>query len=231
MDSILNLLNADIRFAEALNACMHCGICTAVCPAAEFYEYDPRAIVATLQEGVEEKIKSLIESDLIWYCGQCMSCKTRCPRGNCPGQLISVLRKVSQQTGAFVKSRKGRQQLLIKRTIGENIIRSGYCITPGLMNPENHPEQGPVWQWIYENPDEAYAVVGANFDGDGPGTLRRISELALAELNQIFMNTGGLELFGQIEFFSGQRALDSGFIDKDDNADMVAYLNHIENEF
>ena len=171
-------LKNDVRLEEGLQACMNCGICTAVCPAAEFYEYDPRSIAVTVQSGNVEKISSLLESDTIWYCGQCMSCKSRCPRNNCPGLIISVLRKLSQETGAFTQSRMGRQQYLIMKTIGANILKYGYCVHPTTLVPETHPEQGPVWKWIYENMQDVYAVVGANLDGDGPGAMRKISQLS-----------------------------------------------------
>jgi len=129
MAKLYDLLLTDVRFREGLTACMNCGICTAICPAAEFYTYDPRQICNTVQTRDEEKIEALLKSDTIWYCGQCMSCKTRCPRGNVPALVISVLRKLSQELGYFTESEKGRQQYAIKRTIGENITTIGYCVT------------------------------------------------------------------------------------------------------
>ena len=39
----------DYRLREGLNACINCGTCTAICPAAEFYRYDPRRIVDIVQ--------------------------------------------------------------------------------------------------------------------------------------------------------------------------------------
>src|SRR5512140_3294713 len=109
MEKLYDLLLKDIRFVEGLNACMNCGVCTAICPAAEFYNYDPRKIVDDVQERNNETIEELLKSDTIWYCGECMSCKTRCPRGNAPGLLIIALRSLSQELGCFVESEKGRQ--------------------------------------------------------------------------------------------------------------------------
>ena len=51
MSEILNKLREDIHFIEGMNSCMNCGVCTAICPAAEFYNYDPRVIVETVQRG------------------------------------------------------------------------------------------------------------------------------------------------------------------------------------
>ncbi len=228
--SILKLLQKDVRYKEGINACMNCGICTAICPAAEFYDYDPRGIVTVMQSGNEERIKELLESDTIWLCGQCMSCKTRCPRGNCPGLIISVLRKVSQKTGAFIKSKMGRQQYLIEQNIGRNILKSGYCTHPSVILPEQHPEQGTVWKWIFANRDEVYESVGANLDKEGPGAMRKISKEVLYELTSIFRVTGGLDFFKQIGQFSMHKARELGFSGNKDDVDMISYLKYLENE-
>ena len=63
----------DYRFKEGFHNCINCGTCTAVCPAAEFYRYDPRRIVDTVQTRDDAKIEELLKSDTIWYCGECMS--------------------------------------------------------------------------------------------------------------------------------------------------------------
>jgi len=96
MENYYELLEQDIRFEEGLKACMNCGVCTAICPAAEFYNYDPRQIVDTVQSADNAEMEKLLKSDAIWYCGECMSCKTRCPRGNAPGLVIMALRALSQ---------------------------------------------------------------------------------------------------------------------------------------
>jgi heterodisulfide reductase subunit C len=204
---------------------MNCGICTAICPAAEFYDYDPRILVSTVQSKDEQKIEGLLKSDMIWYCGECMSCKTRCPRGNTPGLVIMALRSLSQNFGFFVESEKGRQQLVIKRVVGENIVYKGYCILPENLAPALHPELGPVGEWIYENREEVYRRVGANYNGEGEGALRKIPRDAMAEIYQIFEITGGFERFDKIEHFSKEKALKMGFTDPDE--DYQEYINHI----
>ena len=66
MDNHYDLLLQDIRFEEGLNACMNCGVCTAICPAAEFYNYDPRKIVDIVQTKNNEQIVELLKSEEIW---------------------------------------------------------------------------------------------------------------------------------------------------------------------
>lgn len=194
MGVLLDYISRDGRFKEALKACMNCGVCTAICPAAEFYDYDPRRICDAVQRGDEEEIERLLKSDTIWFCGQCLSCKTRCPRGNVPGELILILRKASQELGYFRESAMGRQQEFLMDTIGKNILEIGYCVHPDRIDPELHPEQGPVWEWYRRHIAEIAPKLGANYHGKGPGALREIDPADLEEVRRIFEVTGGLGL-------------------------------------
>ncbi|MFO7669699.1 MAG: 4Fe-4S dicluster domain-containing protein [Bacteroidales bacterium] len=223
-------LKNDVRLSEGLHACMNCGICTAVCPAAEYFEYDPRTIAITVQSGNEEQIASLLESETIWYCGQCMSCKPRCPRNNCPGLIISVLRKISQESGAFTRSRMGRQQYIIQKTVGENIFRFGYCVHPTTVVPELHPEQGPVWNWVYDNMNSVYATAGGNLDGENEGAMRKIEDQDLKEIDRIFRISGGLDLHQKVEEFSKQKAIELGMVHNNGEADMDHYMAYLLND-
>jgi heterodisulfide reductase subunit C1 len=206
MEDLYSQLSKDIRFIEGLNACMNCGVCTAICPAAEFYNYDPRKIVDMVQTKDNNEIEELLKSEEIWYCGECMSCKTRCPRGNAPGLIIMALRGLSQDLGYFTESEKGRQQLAIKRTVGDWILSTGYCVYLDGISMAMHPEQGPVWGWVQDNKGELLARLGGNYKGDGPGILRKIPDETLAELHRIFEVTGGLDRYEKIENFSRQKA-------------------------
>ena len=225
MEKLYDLLLEDIRFVEGLNACMNCGVCTAICPAAEFYNYDPRQIIDTVQTKDDTKITELLKSETIWYCGECMSCKTRCPRGNAPGLVIMALRSLSQDLGFFTESEKGRQQLALKRTVGHWMITYGYCLYLEGVGTSMHPEQGPVWDWIQDNWKDVFKRMGANYQGDGPGILRRIPEEAMEEIREIFRITGGMKRFENIEEFSKKKAreLKMQFDESIDNE----YFKHI----
>ncbi len=210
MEKLYDLLLKDIRFEEGMNSCMNCGVCTAICPAAEYYDYDPRKVVDAVQSKDEDVIRDLLKSETIWYCGECMSCKTRCPRGNTPGFIIMALRTLSQELGFFIESEKGRQQFAIKRTVGENIFKYGYCAATYAVNPKMHPEQGPIWEYILENSDDVFERLGGQINGIGTGPLRKIPQDALDELKRIFDVTGGTEFFGIIEDHSRRKASELG---------------------
>lgn len=199
MGNLVDLIRSDVRYNDALKACMNCGICTAICPAAEFFEYDPRRICDTVQRGNEENLEVLLRSDIIWECGQCLSCKTRCPRGNIPGMVVSILRKVSQDVGYFKDSRLGRQQVELFDGIGKNIVEIGYCVHPDRVNPAKHPEQGPIWEWYRKNINEIAPKLGANYHGEGAGALRSIDKQTMDELRSIFEVTGADDFKNEIE--------------------------------
>jgi heterodisulfide reductase subunit C1 len=210
MGKLYNQLNQDIRFIEGFNGCMNCGVCTAICPAAEFYNYDPRIICDTVQSKDEKLIEVLLRSETIWYCGECMSCKTRCPQNNTPGFVIMALRKLSQELGYFTDSEKGRQQFAIKRAIGENILRTGYCVHPDIVSPQMHPELGPVWDWTLRNITEIMGKMGSNYKQEGPGGLRTIAPEVLEEISRIFEVTGCKTMFDTIEKHSKNKADELG---------------------
>ena len=193
MGNLYNLLEQDHRFKEALKACMNCGICTAICPAAEFFDYDPRQICDTVQRKDENAIEELLRSETIWSCGQCMSCKARCPRGNAAGEIILILRKYAQELGYFNEHIQNQQRRMAA-TNGKNILDTGYCVHPDLVLPEMHPEQGPIWKWYVENIIDVAPKFGANYHGEGPGALREIHQKNLEEIRKIYAVTGGLDL-------------------------------------
>lgn len=226
MGKYFDMLMDDVRLREGLKACMNCGICTGLCPAAEFYNYDPRQIVNTIQGRDDDQIEELMKSDTLWYCGECMSCRPRCPRGNTPGYIIQALRTLSQKLGFFTESEKGRQQLALKRTIGQHILDKGYCITPKLVAPGMHPEQGPVWKWATDNHIDLYSRFSPNYAGAGAGALREIDREAIAEINSIFEVSGGREFFDNIEEASDRKAREMGFERADDSYMRYVYTHN-----
>lgn len=231
MGKYFDMLLEDVRLREGLKACMNCGVCTAVCPAAAFYNYDPRQIVSIVQTRDDDAIEALLKSNTIWYCGECMSCRPRCPRSNTPGYVIQALRTLSQKLGFFVESEKGRQQLALKRTIGDNILRTGYCLVPRLVKAELHPEQGTVWKWVLEHDEEIYGQFSESYNREGAGALRKVSDATLEELHRIFDVTGGTEMFDTIERCSDRKAREMGYDGADDQYFMDTYTQNSNDHY
>lgn len=231
MGKYFDMLMEDVRLREGLTACMNCGVCTAVCPAAAFYNYDPRQIVSIVQTRDDEAIEELMKSETIWYCGECMSCRPRCPRGNTPGYVIQALRTLSQKLGLFTESEKGRQQLALKRLIGDNILATGYCLTPRNIIPALHPEQGPVWEWIHSNDNDIYGLFSECYLTEGAGALRKIDDESMEEIRRIFEVSGGKAFYDTIEQHSDRKAREMGYDGATNEYMMEAYTHNSENHY
>lgn len=195
---------------EGLKACINCGTCTAICPAASVSDYDPRIVVDMVQENNEETLIALLKSDTIWMCGECLSCKTRCPRENVPGYVIQALRSLSIDTGYFMDSKQGRKQWALKRTIGDHILKYGYCVYVDEINTDLFPEQGPIWDWVQQHRKEILDRLGTSYGKEQSGSLRIIPEESMRNLQHIFDETGATARFEKIEEYARLNALKEG---------------------
>lgn len=200
MSNLVEELKADIQYRHGMNACLNCGVCTAVCPAAEVYDYSPREVMNICQAEDETSLVALLKSDKIWFCGQCFSCKARCPRCNSPANVVLALRRLAVRHGYFAESEKGRQQLLAKRIFGENMLKRGYTLVAQNISPEHFPELGDSWEYYFEHMAEMRAWWDVPMDQEGlPGSHRIIPEEDIDELRAIYQHTGAMDLMEAVE--------------------------------
>jgi len=96
-ERLFGLVKADMRFPDYLYGCYECGICVAACPSARFYDFSPRRIAQAAGREDVELVYQQMQED-VWECSQCFSC-VRCPRGNNPGGVITVMREVAVKEG------------------------------------------------------------------------------------------------------------------------------------
>ena len=129
----------------------------------------------------------------------------------------------------FVESEKGRQQLALKRTVGESILATGYCVHPKLVDPDLHPEQGPVWRWIHDNDQGVFERFSENYQREGVGAVRRIDDETLGELHRIFEVSGGQAFFDNIEAYSERKAQEMGLEHADENYMKMVYTTNSGN--
>ena len=224
MAGLYDELEKDVRYIEGLKACFNCGACTAICPAAEVSDYDPRKVVDTVQQRNGDELEKLLKGDTIWLCGECLSCKTRCPRGNVPGYIIQALRALSIDTGMFTESEQGRKQLAIKRTVGDHILKYGYCVYIDEVDNDMYPEQGPVWKWMRENRVSLLERLGTSYRKNSSGTLRNTSQESLDDLKKIFDETGGTKRMEKIEKDSAEKAKELNIDFNEGKDDYFKYL-------
>jgi heterodisulfide reductase subunit C len=58
------------------------------------------------------------------------------------------------------------------------------------MEPDQHPEQGPVWEWMVHNASQVYGRFDETFDRVGGSLLRKPGPQTRLELQRIFEVTG-----------------------------------------
>ena len=78
LEEIFQDLQDDLRFDHELNGCLNCGICTATCPAAHYYDFSPREIVQLLWTENLEGIYDAMQ-EKIWSCAQCYTWRRPLP--------------------------------------------------------------------------------------------------------------------------------------------------------
>jgi heterodisulfide reductase subunit C1 len=185
-------VQADPRYTDYLFGCYECGICVAACPSARFYDFSPRVIAQTLaREDVELAYKQMNED--VWECSQCFSC-LRCPRGNNPGGLITIMREVAVKNGL----RSAREALEGYSRIIYKIMSTGTQVSPDMIRPDAFPDWGPTAANTAENltlwrramPPETMHTTTASWE---------VAESTLNELYVIWHLTGVLDMIKEID--------------------------------
>lgn len=138
MQEIFNDIQADMRFDHELNGCLNCGICTATCPAAHYYDYSPREIVQLLWTENLEGIYDAMQ-EKIWACAQCYTCAARCPFTNNPGGLVMIMREVAIKHNM----ESARSVLRPFSRVMLKLISTGNQLAPDMINPEGFADWGP----------------------------------------------------------------------------------------
>ncbi len=106
--------------------CLQCGRCTAGCPAARVFDgYNPRELMRRVQDGEEH---TLDNDPVIWLCGQCYTCNSRCPRNNNPASIILQARERAYQQGYAPREIYQQSNSLL-----DSLLLNGVTITPLVL--------------------------------------------------------------------------------------------------
>jgi heterodisulfide reductase subunit C len=193
-------LDNHIVARHALKSCLYCGVCTAQCPAAEYYEdYNPRTIVDVALSRDEGRLVELLQSDVLWYCGQCGSCKPKCPRENNVMGLISSLRFFSQLKGYHLASVRGRQQYAGRHLWGANLWNRACSLYFRNATADGHPDFGPRYARYWAEVEQQMRRLGATPDARGDLGGKKVNPETLAELRRCVQWGGTLVLWQQLE--------------------------------
>jgi heterodisulfide reductase subunit C len=185
-------VKADERFPDNLYGCYECGMCVAACPSARFYDFSPRKIA---QAAGREDIELIYEqmNDDVWNCSQCFSCN-RCPRGNSPGGLITILREVSVNNGL----KSAQQALEGYSRIVYKIMGTGTQVSPDMLQPDAFPDWGPQVKQVSDELDVWRRALP-------PETLHttktgwQVDDQTLIELYLIWYNTGVMDMIANVD--------------------------------
>ena len=191
-ERLFGLVKADMRFPDYLYGCYECGICVAACPSARFYDFSPRRIAqAAAREDIELVYQQMQED--VWECSQCFSC-VRCPRGNNPGGIITVLREVAVNNGlaSAREALEGYSRIIYK------IMSTGTQVAPDMLQPSAFPDWGPEVKDVSDNldmwrralPPETLHTTSTGWDVD---------EKTLLELYLIWFHTGALDMISEVD--------------------------------
>jgi heterodisulfide reductase subunit C len=185
-------VKSDIRYNDYLYGCYECGICVAACPSAKFYDFSPRRIAqASAREDVELIYQQMQED--IWECSQCFSC-LRCPRGNNPGGIITIMREVALNNGlTSAKEALGGYSRIIYK-----IMLTGTQVSPDMLQRDAFPDWGPETGDVSENldlwrralPSETLHTTSTGWE---------VAERTLVELYLIWLHTGALDMISEID--------------------------------
>ncbi len=191
-ERLVSLVKADMRFPDYLYGCYECGICVAACPSARFYDFSPRRIAQAAARDDVELLYQQMQED-VWECSQCFSC-VRCPRGNNPGGIITVLREVAVNAGlaSAREALEGYSRIIYK------IMSTGTQVSPDMLQPDAFPDWGPEVKDVSENldmwrralPPETLHTTSTGWDVD---------EKTLLELYLIWFHTGALDMISEVD--------------------------------
>jgi heterodisulfide reductase subunit C len=184
---------SDSRYHEFLYGCYECGICVSACPTARFYDYSPRVIAQAMAREDVERIYDIISED-IWNCAQCFSC-VRCPRGNNPGGLVTLLREVAVKSG--LKETKdvlqGYSRVIYK------VMLKGNQVSPDMLQPDLFADWGPwVTEFAANMPIWKKAIPVDSIRGVTDAAWK-IDRKTLLELYTIWFETGAMEIIKDID--------------------------------
>ena len=138
LEEIFSDIQSHPLYDHELNGCLNCGICTATCPSAHYYDYSPREIVQLLWTENLEGIYDAMQ-EKIWACAQCYTCAAHCPFGNSPGGLVMIMRETAIKHGMEA----AKQVLRPFSRVMLKVISTGNQLAPNMITADHFPDWGP----------------------------------------------------------------------------------------
>ncbi|WP_250458838.1 glycolate oxidase subunit GlcF [Microbulbifer litoralis] len=118
--------NDSRRAEEILNACVHCGFCTATCPTylLEGNELDsPRGRIYLIKEMLETGEAGAATRTHLDRCVTCQSCETTCPSGVEYHHLVSIGRETVERLAPRSFPQRGLRALVRQLLLSPRLLR------------------------------------------------------------------------------------------------------------
>ena len=138
LEEVFDDIRSHVLYDHELHGCLNCGICTATCPSAHYYDYSPREIVQLLWTENLEGIYDAMQ-EKIWSCAQCYTCAARCPFQNSPGGLVMIMREVAIKHGM----QSAKDVLRPFSRVLLKVISTGNQLAPNMITRDAFPDWGP----------------------------------------------------------------------------------------
>ncbi len=138
LEEIYDDIRSHVMFDHELYGCLNCGICTATCPSAHYYDFSPREIVQLLWTENLEAIHDAMQ-EKIWACAQCYTCAARCPFHNSPGGLIMIMRETAIKHGM----QSAKDVLRPFSRVLMKLVATGNQLAPNMITPDAFADWGP----------------------------------------------------------------------------------------
>ncbi|THD07835.1 4Fe-4S dicluster domain-containing protein [Metallibacterium scheffleri] len=138
LEEIFGDIKSHALYDHELYGCLNCGICTATCPAAHYYDFSPREIVQLL---LTENLEGIYDAmqEKIWACAQCYTCAARCPFHNSPGGLIMLMRETAIKHGM----QSAKDVLKPFTRVLMKLITTGNQLAPNMITADAFADWGP----------------------------------------------------------------------------------------
>jgi heterodisulfide reductase subunit C len=109
-----------------INNCIQCGTCAGTCPAADFMDHTPRALIGMIGADLKDAVMA---SNTYWSCSSCYHCTVRCPAGIDITGLMYGLKRYSMWKDRYKEGLIGPS---VSESFVKMIMRTGRSFEPVL---------------------------------------------------------------------------------------------------
>jgi heterodisulfide reductase subunit C len=120
---VMNLLYKDE--GNPLGTCVHCAMCSGICPAAPFMDHTPQKLLALINADMRDEV---LDSNTYWMCASCFACTEKCPRGIHPAEMMYALKRYSLWKSRHPEGLIGPD---FSRRFVRTILKNGKSYEPG----------------------------------------------------------------------------------------------------